>query len=228
MHILVIEDEPILADAIKAQLISINHTVDVVHDGLDGLCQGRTGIYDLIILDVMLPNMDGFEILEKLRSEHINSKIIMLTARSALDDKLRGLKNGANDYLTKPFHMDELVARVKIQLADPAEAKTNGRIQYGDIELDTNKLRLLCTNTNESVELIHKEFQLIEYLMSNPNHVLTREQIYNRVWGIDNEIESNNLEAFLSFIRRKLRAIGSTVNIKAVRGLGYKLEDGHV
>lgn len=172
----------------------------------------------------MLPNMSGFQILNKLRTDNINSKIIMLTARSTIEDKLNGLENGADDYLTKPFHMDELVARVNIQL------KRNGNknnLSFGDLVLNTTTLKVTCTKTNEVVELIKKEFQLLEYFINNPNQVLSKEQIYDRVWGIENEIESNNLEAYLSFIRKKLRAIESNVVIKSVRGMGYKIEYGN-
>lgn len=172
----------------------------------------------------MLPNMSGFQILNKLRTDNINSKIIMLTARSAIEDKLNGLENGADDYLTKPFHMDELVARVNIQLKRNAN-KNN--LSFGDLVLNTTTLKVTCTKTNEVVELIKKEFQLLEYFINNPNQVLSKEQIYDRVWGIENEIESNNLEAYLSFIRKKLRAIESNVVIKSVRGMGYKIEYGN-
>lgn len=172
----------------------------------------------------MLPNMSGFQVLNKLRTDNISSKIIMLTARSTIEDKLNGLENGADDYLTKPFHMDELVARVNIQL------KRNGNknnLSFGDLALNTTTLKVTCAKTNEVVELIKKEFQLLEYFINNPNQVLSKEQIYDRVWGIENEIESNNLEAYLSFIRRKLRVIESKVVIKSVRGIGYKIEYGN-
>ena len=199
-------------------------TVNIVEDGEEGYYYASTNTYDLIILDVMLPNMSGFQILNKLRTDNINSKIIMLTARSTIEDKLNGLENGADDYLTKPFHMDELVARVNIQL------KRNGNknnLSFGDLVLNTTTLKVTCTKTNEVVELIKKEFQLLEYFINNPNQVLSKEQIYDRVWGIENEIESNNLEAYLSFIRKKLRAIESNVVIKSVRGMGYKIEYGN-
>lgn len=173
----------------------------------------------------MLPNMSGFQILNKLRTDNINSKIIMLTARSTIEDKLNGLENGADDYLTKPFHMDELVARVNIQLK--RNNNNNNNLLFGDLVLNTTTLKVTCAKTNEVVELIKKEFQLLEYFINNPNQVLSEEQIYDRVWGIENEIESNNLEAYLSFIRKKLRAIESKVVIKSVRGMGYKIEYGN-
>ena len=224
MKVLIVEDEYNLADVIKERLEKEKLTVDIVEDGEEGYYYVSTNTYDLIILDVMLPNMSGFQILDKLRTDNINSKIIMLTARSTIEDKLNGLENGADDYLTKPFHMDELVARVNIQL------KRNGNknnLSFGDLVLNTTTLKVTCTKTNEVVELIKKEFQLLEYFINNPNQVLSKEQIYYRVWGIENEIESNNLEAYLSFIRKKLRAIESKVVIKSVRGMGYKIEYGN-
>ena len=224
MKVLIIEDEYNLADVIKERLEKEKLTVDIIEDGEEGYYYALTNTYDLIILDVMLPNMSGFQILDKLRTDNINSKIIMLTARSTIEDKLNGLENGADDYLTKPFHMDELVARVNIQL------KRNGNknnLLFGDLVLNTTTLKVTCAKTNEVVELIKKEFQLLEYFINNPNQVLSKEQIYDKVWGIENEIESNNLEAYLSFIRKKLRAIESNVVIKSVRGMGYRIEDGN-
>lgn len=224
MKVLIVEDEYNLADVIKERLEKEKLTVDIVEDGEEGYYYASTNTYDLIILDVMLPNMSGFQILNKLRTDNINSKIIMLTARSTIEDKLNGLENGTDDYLTKPFHMDELVARVNIQL------KRNGNkdnLSFGDLVLNTTTLKVTCAKTNEVVELIKKEFQLLEYFINNPNQVLSKEQIYDRVWGIENEIESNNLEAYLSFIRRKLRVLESKVVIKSVRGMGYKIEYGN-
>lgn len=224
MKVLIIEDEYNLADVIKERLEKEKLTVDIVEDGEEGYYYASTNTYDLIILDVMLPNMSGFQILNKLRTDNINSKIIMLTARSTIEDKLNGLENGADDYLTKPFHMDELVARVNIQLK---RNNNNNNLLFGDLVLNTTTLKVTCSKTNEVVELIKKEFQLLEYFINNPNQVLSKEQIYDRVWGIENEIESNNLEAYLSFIRKKLRAIESKVVIKSVRGMGYKIEYGN-
>lgn len=224
MKVLIVEDEYNLADVIKERLEKEKLIVDIVEDGEEGYYYASTNTYDLIILDVMITNMSGFQILNKLRTDNISSKIIMLTARSTIEDKLNGLENGADDYLTKPFHMDELVARVNIQL------KRNGNknnLSFGDLVLNTTTLKVTCAKTNEVVELIKKEFQLLEYFINNPNQVLSKEQIYDRVWGIENEIESNNLEAYLSFIRRKLKVIESKVVIKSVREIGYKIEYGN-
>lgn len=225
MRILIIEDELSLADIIATRLKKEKYLVDIATDGLEGFYNAKENIYDLIILDVMLPNMDGFTILKELRKEEVTSKIIMLTAKSTLENKLDGLENGANDYITKPFHIDELIARVNVQLRKSSSLKNKNIITYEDIELNTLTSKLTCKKTNETVELVCKEFQLLEYFINNPNQILSKEQIYDKVWGIENDIESNNLEAYLSFIRKKLKAIGSSVNIKSSRGLGYKLEE---
>lgn len=223
MHILIIEDEYTLAELIKEKLTKDGYIADIETDGEEGYYNALSGLYDLIILDVMLPSMNGFEILKKLREEEIESKVIMLTAKSMLEDKLNGLENGANDYLTKPFHIEELLARVNIQLNKTSTSKKK-KISYEDIELDITKSVLKNTNNNEEVELVCKELKLLEYFINNKEQILSKDQIYNKVWGVENEIESNNLEAYLSFIRRKLKAINSKVNIKAIRGLGYKME----
>lgn len=224
MRILIVEDEVSLADIIASRLKKEKYMVDVIDDGEEGLYYALSGVYDLIILDVMLPKMNGFDILKKIRKEKITSKVIMLTAKSMLEDKLEGLENGANDYVTKPFHMDELVARVNVQLKN-VESRNKNLLQYHDLELDVLKSKLICIKTNETVDLVCKEFQLLEYFMNNPEQILSKEQIYDKVWGIENEIESNNLEVYLSFLRRKLKAINSNINIKSVRGMGYKMED---
>lgn len=225
MRILIVEDEFNLADVIRKSLEKEKYVIDISGDGEEALYNIRSNIYDLVILDVMLPGMDGFEILKKMREEDIASKVIMLTAKSTLDDKLEGLQNGANDYVTKPFHIEELVARVNIQLNSFSSKKEKDIIVYGDLRLNIKTSKLTCITTGESVELVCKEFQLLEYFMNNKEQILSKEQIYDKIWGMENEIESNNLEVYLSFIRRKLKAISSSVNIKSIRGLGYKLED---
>lgn len=223
MRILIIEDETKLAEAIAYRLKKEHYIVDVNNDGETGLDNALTNIYDLIILDVMLPKINGFDILKEIRNEGIETKVIMLTAKSMLEDKLYGFERGANDYLTKPFHMDELVARVNAQLRNTNKIAKN-TIEVGDLILNIDKASLFCKTTNESIDIMGKEYLLLEYFMNNVNQVISREQIYNKIWGFDNNSESNNLEAYLSFIRKKLRIIGSEVNIKAIRGLGYKLE----
>lgn len=224
MRILIIEDEFNLADVIASRLKKEKYAVDISNDGEEGLENALTNIYDLVILDVMLPTKNGFEILNEIRKKNLKSKVIMLTAKTQLEDKLAGLNNGANDYVTKPFHIDELVARVNVQLRSTGKEVLKDYIEVGDLRLDIKTTNLLCTTTNESIDIICKEFLLLEYLMKNVNQVLSRESIYEKVWGFESDAESNNLEAYLSFIRKKIKVIGSQVQIKAVRGLGYKLE----
>ena len=224
MRVLIIEDEYNLADVISESLKKNKYQVDIRTDGEEGYYDALTGIYDLIILDVMLPHMNGFDILKELREQEIGSKIIMLTAKGELNDKINGFSLGANDYLPKPFHIEELLARVNAQLKSPINIKKQNILEYGDISLDIDKSMVTCITNNENIELVCKEFQLLEYFIKNPEQILSREQIYDKVWGMENEIESNNLEAYLSFIRKKLKAIDSKVNIKSCRGLGYKME----
>ena len=224
MRILIVEDEFKIADVIASRLRKENYIVDVFGNGEEGLDNALTNIYDLIILDVMLPKVDGFKILEEIRREKINAKVIMLTAKSMIEDKLTGFNNGANDYLTKPFHIDELVARVNAQLRMDNVQVQKDYVEAGDLRLNIKNTTLTCTTNNESIEVVCIEFMLLEYLMKNQNQVLQKEQLYEKIWGLDNESESNNLEAYLSFIRKKIKIIGSNVQIKAIRGLGYKLE----
>ena len=222
MRILVVEDEEALADIIATKLRSEKYEVDTSFDGEDGLYNALTNIYDLIILDIMLPKMNGIEILKELKENNINAKVIMLTAKSGLDDKLKGFDTGANDYVTKPFHIEELIARVNVQLRP--KGKVRDILEYGDLSLNIRTSTLTCQTTGESINIPYREFLLLEYFMNNYEQIISKEQIYDKVWGIDNDYESNNLEAYLSFLRKKLKVIGSKVNIKAVRNLGYKME----
>ena len=226
MRILIVEDEFNLADVIASRLRKEKYIVDISTDGDDGSYKAMTNIYDLIILDVMLPYKDGFTILKELKENNIKAQVIMLTAMDGIDDKLNGFKGGADDYLTKPFHLEELVARVNIKLKKDIN-NNNDYLEYGDIRLDLNKKKIVNINNNEEIDVLCKEFLLLECLLRNKDQVVSKEFIYDYVWGMDNESISNNLEAYVSFIRRKLKAIDSTVNIKALRGLGYKLEVNH-
>ena len=223
MKILIIEDEYNLADALSSRLEKEKYIVDIETDGEEGLYSALNGVYDLIILDVMLPRMNGFDILKELRNNKIDSKIIMATAKGELEDKLNGFENGADDYISKPFHIEEVVARVNVQLKKN-NSINNDIIEVGNLRLNLKNSTISCVDNNESIEIGCKEFLLLEYLMKNKDIVISKEQIYTKIWGLDNEIESNNLETYLSFIRKKIKIIGSNVSIKAIRGLGYKLE----
>lgn len=222
MKILIVEDEPRLAQATAAMLKNHAYQVDIAYDGETGAEKASSGIYDLVVLDVMLPKKDGFEILEDIRSLAPETKVIMLTARGELSDKLNGLKNGADDYMTKPFHMEELLARVDIQLKKQTGIQKN-RLSLGNTYLDLSSGLLGSQASGEVLPVSGKEYALLEYFLSHPSQILSKEQIYSKVWGWDNDIESNNLEAYLSFVRKKLRLLESDLEIKSVRGLGYRI-----
>ena len=224
MRILVVEDEFSLADIIATKLRKEKYNVDISLDGEDGLDNALSGIYDLIILDIMLPKINGIEILKEIRDNDIDAKVIMLTAKSSLDDKLIGFENGANDYITKPFHIEELLARVNVQLRNNESKLNKDILKFGDIELNVRTSAITCMKNNESINISYKELMILEYLMNNSNQIISKEQIYDKIWGIDTDFESNNLEAYLSFVRKKLKSIDSDVTIKAIRGMGYKLE----
>ncbi len=225
LRILVVEDEETIADVIALKLRALKYEVDISFDGEDGLYNAMTNIYDLIILDIMLPNRNGLEILKEIKENDINAKVIMLTAKSELEDKLKGFDTGADDYVTKPFHIEELIARVNVQLRNTGNHKVKDSLEYSDLSLNIRTSTLTCISTNESIHIPYREFLLLEYFMNNKEQIISREQIYDKVWGIDVDYESNNLEAYLSFLRKKIKIIGSKVSIKAVRNLGYKMEE---
>ncbi len=222
MNILIIEDEFNLADAVASMLKSQKYLVNICTDGITGEDEALTGMYDLIILDVMLPHKNGFDILKSIKLNKIKSKVIMLTAKSNICDKLEGFNDGANDYLTKPFHMEELLARVNVQL----RRNDNGSnlIEYGDISLNLEKLILKNNKTNDEINIIGKEFNLLELLINNSNNIISKEQIFNKIWGYDSDSDINSLEVYMSFLRKKLKLINSKVKIKVIRNMGYKLE----
>ena len=222
MRILIVEDEESLADLVATRLKKEKYSVDVSLDGEDGLYNALMDVYDLILLDIMLPGVNGIDILKEIKKNNIKSKVIMLTAKSELDDKLLGFSEGANDYISKPFHIDELVARVNAQLR--IEKVKNQTQEFGDLILDLKTSDIINKNNNERINIINKEFQLLEYFMNNPGQVLSKEMIYDKVWGVENDSISNNLEAYLSFIRKKLKLINSNVQIKSLRNIGYKME----
>ena len=222
MRILIVEDEEKLADLVATRLKKEKYVVDISNDGEDGLYNALMDIYDLILLDIMLPNINGIDILKELKKNNIKAKVIMLTAKSELEDKLLGFNEGANDYIPKPFHIDELVARVNAHLR--IEKVKNNTLEFGDIILDLKTSEIINKNNNEKINIINKEFQLLEYFMNNTNQVLSKEMIYDKVWGLENDSISNNLEAYLSFIRKKLKLINSSVQIKSLRNIGYKME----
>ena len=222
MNILIIEDEYSLADAVAESLNSEGFNTCIENNGEDGEDEALTDNYDLILLDVMLPKKNGFDILKSLRNMKINTPVIMLTAKSEIEDKLNGLEHGADDYVTKPFAMRELIARAKAVLKRAKNIEDTELLEYGDISLDVKNAMLRCGD-NE-IQISGKELDLMELLLVNKNQVSTKENIIERIWGYESEAEYNNVEVYITFIRRKLKLINSKVKIKAVRGLGYKLE----
>ena len=222
MRLLLVEDEKRMAQALCEILRLEKYEVDHYANGPDGLSAIESGIYDIVILDVMLPGMNGYEIAKAVRSKGIMTPILMLTAKAELDDKVTGLDSGADDYLTKPFMTKELLARLRA-LGRRTLGTTDGMLSYGDITLDTGTLTLSCIRNGQSVRLSEKEYRILEYLIVNGGQVLTREQLAVKIWGLDSEAEYNNVEVYMSFTRKKLGFVEAKTEIKAVRGVGYEL-----
>lgn len=224
MRILLVEDEKPLSVAICKMLRQENYLVDFVFNGTDALEYILSDIYDAVILDVMLPGMNGFSVLQTIRSKGITVPVLMLTARSGIDDRLNGLQSGADYYLPKPFDFRELLACLSV-ITRRTPAPQVMELTFGDISLNKDSGLLLCSTTGQSVKLGAKEYQLMELFLRNPKQLLPRETIIERVWGFDGDAEYNNLSVYLSFLRRKLSFVQSQVEIKAVRGRGYILEE---
>lgn len=198
--------------------------VDAAYTGSDGLDCALSGIYDAIILDVMLPEMDGFSVLEALRAGGIAAPVLMLTARSGLEDRVRGLNTGADYYLPKPFERSELIACLNA-ITRRKDAPPVHSLSFGNAALNREQAALTCGETGKTVKLSAKEFQLLEFFMRNPGQVVPKETLLERVWGFENEAEYNNLSVYLTFLRRKIAFVGANIEIRASRGLGYSLEE---
>ena len=216
MKLLLVEDEKRMAQALCQILRLEKYEVDHFADGLSGLSAVETNVYDAIILDVMLPGMNGFEIAKRARQNGIRTPILMLTAKSELDDKVEGLDSGADDYLTKPFQTKELLARIRALLRRGSNS-LDGTLTFGDITLDTATATLTCTSSGQSVRLSEKEHKILEYLISNQGQILTREQLALKIWGFESEAEYNNVEVYMTFTRKKLAFVGAKSMIKAIR-----------
>lgn len=221
MRILIVEDEVRLAETLRQLLEDQRYQADVVYDGADGVDYGLAGQYDLIILDVMLPKVDGFQVAQRLRSAHISTPILMLTARDDVSDKISGLDCGADDYMTKPFDTGELMARVRALTRRQGEVLSDV-LTAGDLSLDCTS-RLLSAG-ERSVRLGFKEFEVLRLLMVNSGAVVTKETLISKIWGLDSEAEDNNVEVYISFLRKKLVYLNSTVSISTVRKVGYFLD----
>ena len=227
MRLLLVEDEKRMAQALCEILRLEKYEVDYYADGVSGLAALESDIYDMIILDVMLPGMNGFEIAKKARRQGIRTPILMLTAKGELDDKVTGLDSGADDYLTKPFMTKELLARLRA-LGRRNINTPDGTLSFGDISLDTNTSMLSCIANGQSVRLSEKEYHILEYLIANQGQILTREQLAVKIWGFESDAEYNNVEVYMSFTRKKLIFVGAKTEIKAVRGIGYELRCDNV
>ena len=220
MKVLLVDDEVQLTSALEVILNKNNFSVDCAHDGEEGLDMGLSGIYDVIVLDVMTPKMNGYEVLKELRNNKISAPIIMLSAKSEVIDIVAGLNQGADDYLAKPFNSSELIARIRALLRRKAEF-TGDQLCFGDVILDRDSLKLCCNNHN--IALGKKEFQIMEMLILNQGKVIDKEKFIEKIWGYDTDAEYNAIEVYVSFIRKKLSAVNSKTEIKSIRGIGYIL-----
>jgi DNA-binding response OmpR family regulator len=223
MRILLVEDEKRMAQALCEILRLEKYEVDHYANGLDGLAAMESNIYDIVILDVMLPGMNGYEIAKKVRSKGIATPILMLTAKSDITDKIDGLNLGADDYLTKPFVTDELLARIKALLRRK-EKFTGDVLSFGDILLDRDTFELV--KDNRKITLGKKEFQILEMLILNSGKSIDKERFIEKIWGYDTDAEYNTIEVYVSFLRKKLLAVGAKAEIKSIRGIGYTLGEG--
>lgn len=222
MRILVVEDEVRLAATLADLLRRHGYTADTCHNGVDGLDSAVSGIYDLMILDVMLPGMDGFSLLHSLRDSGSALPVLLLTARSDVSDRVHGLDCGADYYLTKPFETEELLACVRSLLRRSGEPHKDDTLSFGDLRLEQGTF--LLAYAQRSVRLSRREYDLMELLMRNGKVIVTKEQILLKVWGYDSDAEDNNVEVYVSFLRRKLSHLQSKVQIKTIRLVGYCLE----
>ncbi|KAA8753503.1 MAG: response regulator transcription factor [Paenibacillus sp.] len=222
MRILIAEDEVHLAEAVSQILKKNNYSVDMVHDGRSGLDYAQSGIYDLLLLDIMMPEMDGITVLKKLRSEGNHTPVILLTAKGELSDKVTGLDYGADDYIAKPFATEELLARIRAALRRKGEVVPEDGLKFGDMELNTTQLKLSVQG--KEIKLNLKENELLELLIARKQAITSKEQIIEKLWGFDSEVEYNNVEVYISFLRKKLTFLNSAVRINTIRGVGYVLE----
>ena len=224
MRVLIVEDEIRLAATLQDLLELNGYTADVCHDGEAGLDNAMTAIYDVVILDVMLPKLDGFTVLRRLRASGSATPVLMLTARSEVADRVEGLDCGADYYLTKPFEPKELLACIRALTRRQPELRSTDLLEYGDLKLEKSSFALSCGE--RSVRLSRKEFDMMELLMLNREIVLTKENLLLKIWGYESDAEDNNVEVYISFLRKKLDHLHSLVRIKTIRMVGYCLETG--
>lgn len=226
MKLLLVEDEKELSEALFQILTNNKYSVEAVYDGEDGLDYALTGIYDVIVLDIMLPKLNGLSLLKQLRKSGISTPVIMLTAKSQIEDRVLGLDLGADDYLTKPFATEELLARLRSITRRKGNVVNDNILTYGDISLNLDTYDLDVNN--ENIRLTLKEFEIIKYFMERPKCVVSKDDLITKLWGFDSEVEYNNIEVYISFIRKKLTYLKSNVSIVTIRGVGYRMEDSIV
>ncbi|MBD5536019.1 MAG: response regulator transcription factor [Lachnospiraceae bacterium] len=220
MKILIIEDEKLLADSLKTLLQSKGFEADAVYDGEEGAAYAETGMYDLLILDVMMPGLDGYQVVRRVRRERCTVPVLMLTAKSALEDRIEGLNAGADYYLTKPFDTRELLACVNALLR--RQGSQINELTFGNTALDLASAMLVCGD--KSIRLSAREFDVMRFLLEAKGRNLSKEAILSRVWGYDSNAVENHVEVYIGFLRKKLASIGSDIRIEAIRRLGYHLE----
>ena len=226
MHVLIIEDDRDLCNTLKMQLLSENHTADCCYTGSEALYFAMTGSYDLILLDRMLPEIDGLSILRSIRQSRIDTPVILTTALGTVDDRIDGLDCGADDYLVKPYDINELLARIRALSRRPKVFTGHQCLFYQDIRFDPDA-RILSAQEREE-KLTKREALLMEFFLRNPEKTLKREQLFSRAWGPDGAVEEGNLDTYIYFLRKHLRSLKSRTVIRTVHGLGYCLEDSHV
>lgn len=222
MKVLIVEDEVRLADALGQIMKEQHYLADIVYNGTDGLYCGLSGEYDVIVLDVMLPGQNGFDVVKKLREAHNQTPVLMLTARDDIRDKVTGLDKGADDYMTKPFVPEELLARIRAVSRRQGEVLVE-EMTFGDLTLNLSANDLSCGS--KSIHLGYKEFEVLRILMNNPGKLISKDTLISRVWGDDSDAEDNNVEAYISFLRKKLSFVGSKAEVGTVRKVGYRLEE---
>ncbi len=221
MRLLLAEDEKELSNALCAILKHHNYSVDAVYNGTDALDYGLAENYDAILLDIMMPKMNGIEVLKALRKAQVTTPVLMLTAKAEIEDRIVGLDAGADDYLPKPFDMGELLARIRAITRRKGDLSSNV-LKFGNSSLDRSSL--ILSGPSDSIRLGNKEYQMMEMLMEHPGHLVSTEQFMERIWGYDTEAEISVVWVYISYLRKKLIGLGSNVEIKATRGVGYSLE----
>ncbi|PXV96063.1 DNA-binding response OmpR family regulator [Lachnotalea glycerini] len=223
MKVLIVEDEIRLADTLSQIMTENKYLVDTVNDGADGFDYAMSNMYDIIVLDVMLPKMNGFDVVRALRKAKVSTPVILLTAKDEVIDKITGLDSGADDYLTKPFVPDELLARIRALTRRQGEVVMN-ELSFSDLTLNLSMYML--QKDGKSIHLGHKEFEVMRLLITNPAMVVSKDEMISKIWGMESDAEDNNVEVYISFLRKKLQYLGSKVNISTQRKIGYFLEEG--